>query len=208
MNLREVTRYLNIDYDKLKRSGQVEQLLKTGVTRALPVKIQSRTPAGQTIHLETTARLTVGYDREGKRNVQIALKRDAPKLDTYKDVKLTMDQQKDLQKGRTILLTDDKRQAHIVKFDRDLNQVGGMKKSQFIVPERVGAKRGESVKLTNDQKANLKQGKAVELDIGGKKMTAQLDPIERKLDVGQTQKQKQEQNIRQDTPSKKLGPKL
>ena len=187
--LREAAKFLNIDYQKLEKEGQVKQLLDNGITKALPVKIKLAIGETKNTYIDTTARLVLANDKEGNRTVNVLLKDSKPKLDRYQNIELTKEQQKDLQNGRTLVVKDATDREHLIKFDRELNRVGGMKKSIFLVPERLGSSKEGYTKLTNGQQSSLKQGEAVNLEVGGKKVTAQLDPIERKLNVQETPKQ-------------------
>ena len=189
LNLREVTRFLNLDYNKLAREGQVKQLFETGVSKAMAVKIQTSGPEGKSIDLNTTARLAVGTNREGKPEIKMVFKNDTPKLDRYQNIDLTPNQQKELQRGNTLVVGDSSGREHIIKFDEQLNRVAGMKKSAFLAPEQLGSPKTGYTRLTNSQQAELKKGNAIEVEIGGTKVKAQLDPIERKLNIEKSPKQ-------------------
>ena len=207
LNLRDVTRLLNIDYNKLAKEGQVEQLLNNGITKALPVQVKIDIADRKDVSINTTARLALGNDREGNRTVQVVFKNDTPQLEKYKDIVLSTEQQNQLRKGNTLVVTDASQREHLVKFDQELNRVAGMKKSIVLVPERMGSPKEGYTTLTPQQQSNLKRGEAVELEIGGKKMTAQVDPIERKLNVQPSIKESQDLKLT-GTQRKKAGPSL
>ena len=207
LNLRDVTRLLNIDYNKLAKEGQVEQLLNNGITKALPVQVKIDIADRKDVSINTTARLALGNDREGNRTVQVVFKNETPQLEKYKDIVLSTEQQNQLRKGNTLVVTDASQREHLVKFDQELNRVAGMKKSIVLVPERMGSPKEGYTTLTPQQQSNLKRGEAVELEIGGKKMTAQVDPIERKLNVQPSIKESQDLKLT-GTQRKKAGPSL
>ena len=207
LNLRDVTRLLNIDYNKLAKEGQVEQLLNNGITKALPVQVKIDIADRKDVSINTTARLALGNDREGNRTVQVVFKNETPQLEKYKDIVLSTEQQNQLRKGNTLVVTDASQREHLVKFDQELNRVAGMKKSIVLVPERMGSPKEGYTTLSPQQQSNLKRGEAVELEIGGKKMTAQVDPIERKLNVQPSIKESQDLKLT-GTQQKKAGPSL
>ena len=206
LNLRDVARTLSLDYKKLEKEGQVKQLFSTGVTKAMPVRLEVAVVDGRPVNIDTTARLVIGTDKEGKRSVNMNFKNDKPQLDRYRDINLNPEQQKELQRGKTLVVKDANDLEHLIKFDKELNKVAGMKKSIFLVPERLGSLKEGYTKLTNTQQASLKQGEAVQLEIGGKKVTAQLDPVERKLNVQRTPKESL--NIKPTDQKRKIGPSL
>jgi len=206
LNLREVTRLLNIDYKKLEKEGQIKQLLNNGVTKALPVSIKVDLAEKKDVSISTTARLVLGSDGEGKRTVNAVFKNENPKLDRYRDIELSAEQQKELRQGKTLVITDGSQREHLVKLDTELNRVAGMKKSIFLVPEKLGSPREGYTKLSNTQQASLKRGEAVELEVGGKKVTAQVDPIERRLKMEQSPKESLDLKLA--GPRKKTGPSL
>lgn len=206
LNLRDVTRLLNIDYNKLAKEGQVEQLLNNGITKALPVQVKIDIADKKDVSINTTARLALGTDKEGNRTVQVVFKNETPKLEKYKDVELSTEQQNLLRNGKTVIVTDSSQREHLVKFDQELNRLAGMKKSIFLVPEKLGSPKEGYTTLSATQQSSLKRGEAVELEIGGKKMTAQLDPIERKLNVQQSPKESLD--LKPTGPQRKTGPSL
>ena len=206
LNLRDVTRLLNIDYNKLAKEGQVEQLLNNGITKALPVQVKIDIADKKDVSINTTARLTLGTDKEGNRTVQVVFKNETPKLEKYKDVELSAEQQNQLRNGKTVIVTDSSQREHLVKFDQELNRLAGMKKSIFLVPEKLGSHKEGYTTLSATQQSSLKRGEAVELEIGGKKVTAQLDPIERKLNVQQFPKESLD--LKPTGPQRKTGPSL
>ncbi len=206
LNLRDVTRLLNIDYNRLAKEGQVEQLLNNGVTKALPVQVKIDIADKKGVTIDTTARLAIGNDKDGNRTVLVVFKNEAPKLEKYKDIVLSTEQQNQLRKGNTVVVTDGKQSEHLVKFDGELNRLAGMKKSLFLVPEKIGSPKEGYTTLSTAQQSSLKRGEAVELEIGGKKMTAQLDPIERKLNVQQSPKESLD--LKLTGPQRKTGPSL
>lgn len=203
LNLREVAKFLNLDYKKLERDGQVKQILETGVSKAMPVTVMA-TLKDKQVDLKTTARLAMGADKEGKPTVNIVFKQDKPQLERYRDIVLDGKQQEDLRKGKTLVVRDTSDREHIIKFDRELNKIGGMKKSAFLSPEQLGSPKTGYTKLNNSEKASLKKGDAIEVEIGGKKMKAQLDPIERKLNIKSGPSQSQDLKA---VKERKVGPK-
>lgn len=205
MNLREVTRLLNIDYRKLAREGQVKQLLNTGVTKAIPVRVKLDIEK-KDVSINTTARLVIGSDKEGKRTVNAVFKNETPKLDRYRGIELNAEQQNKLREGKTLVVKDSSQIEHLVKFDKELNKVAGMKKSIFLVPEKLGTPKEGYTRLTNTQQSSLKRGEAVQLEVGGRKVTAQLDPIERKLNIQKSPKESLD--LKPTGPKRKTGPSL
>ena len=189
LNLREVAKTLNLDYNKLERDGQIKRLLENGTTKAMPVRIPLALMDGKPNYISTTARLAVGNDSQGKRSVRILLKEQKPVLDKYKDVQLNPTQQKELKEGKTLVVVDESKREYLIKFDKELNRIGGVNKSAFLVPERLGSPREGYTKLNSTQQASLKRGEAVQLEMGGKKMTVKFDPIERELNIQRTPKQ-------------------
>ena len=189
LNLQQVTQFLNLNYQKLVKEGQVRQLFETGVTKALPVKIQTRGPGGVPVDLTTTARLVVAPNREGNPEVQIVVKNEGMQLDRYRDIDLHPEQQQELLDGKTLVVRDRSEREHIIKFDRELNRVGGMKKSAFLAPEQVGSSQTGYAKLDSRQQAELKRGNAIEVEVRGTPVKVQLDPIERRLHLSEIPRQ-------------------
>lgn len=205
-NLAEVAKFLNLDYQKIKQNGQVDQLLKTGVTSAMPVKIQAGGMDGKSITVDTTARLALGTNKRGEIAVKAVFKENVAVLSRYKDINLSADQQQELRAGKIVIATDRHAQEHLLKFDRELNRVAGMKKSRFLVPEQIGNPQQGYVKLSTEQQADLKRGRSIVAELGGRSVALSLDPIERKLTtepIAQQQKVATQQETK-----RKVGPKL
>ena len=205
-NLAEVAKFLNLDYQRIKQNGQVDQLLKTGVTSAMPVKIQAGGMDGKSITVDTTARLALGTNKRGEIAVKAVFKENTADLSRYKDITLSADQQAQLRAGKIVVATDRYTQEHLIKFDRELNRVAGMKKSRFLVPEQVGNPKQGYVRLSAEQQADLKRGRSITAELGGRTIAITLDPIERKLT---TEPVKQQQKVAtQEEVKRRVGPKL
>lgn len=186
LNIREVARVLNLDADELIRQGHLKQVLETGVSKAMIVRFPLGQVDGRSVEVSTTARLALGRDREGNRQINVVMKKDKPTLDRYLGMDLNADQQEQLRKGKTIVVKDNSDREHLVKFDQELNKVAGMKKSTLLAPEQVGTSSTGYTKLDNQQKAAIKQGQAVQVELRGKAFTVEVDPIERKLNITPT----------------------
>lgn len=201
-NVREVAQALGISYDDLRRSGQVDKLLRTGVTEALHVRIQSREINGTPLVFETEARLSLGIDKQGQRAVLPILKNATLTLDTYRDMVLSPEQQAQLREGRTIVLKDPKNDREfLARVDERLNRIAGWKKSAFLVPQKLGSAAVGYTTLEEAQQVALKRGEAVELTIGGKAYRAQVDPADRELRLSPSTKQELEQKMSVSPPS-------
>ena len=212
LNVKEVTTFLNMDYEKLKKQGEIDRLMQGGVTKAMPIKIDLPTKNGESVRIESTARLTLGLDREGNKTVQPILKRNAPRYDAYRDIKLSEDQQAALKAGKTIVVKDQISREHVVKYDDKLNQVAGIKKSNLLVPERIPVDQGRYQKLKPSEQNDLKRGQTVALETpGGKKLQAVYDPVERQLKVKEVSLKEsltQKNDVNQTMNHKMGGPKL
>ena len=205
LNIREVAKTLDLDYNKLERDGQIKRLFNTGTTNAMPVRIPLALTDGKPNYISTTARLEVGNDSQGNRAVKILFKEQRPVLDKYRNIQLNPTQQKELKKGKTLVVVDESKREYLIKFDKKLNRVGGVKKSAFLVPERLGSLKEGLTKLNRIQQASLKRGEEVQLEMGGKTMIAKFDPLERELNVQRVPKQavntKSAGQLRKSSPS-------
>ena len=189
-NFKDVTRALGLSYDELKQSGQIDKILRTGVSEALAVKIQGREINGQRLTFETDARLSLGIDKQGRRAILPILKKSELKLDTYKDITLTREQQDNLRAGHTILLRDPQTDREIIaKVDEKLNRIAGWKKSAFLVPQRLGSAEIGYTTLEPTQKVALKRGEPVTVKIGEQVFRAQVDPSDRELKLTRAPKE-------------------
>jgi hypothetical protein len=189
-NFKEVTKALGLSYEELKQSGQIDKILRTGMSDALAVTIQGREINGQRLILETDARLSLGIDRLGRRAVLPILKKSELKLDTYKNISLSKEQQQQLREGKTVLLRDPQNDREILtKVDEKLNRLAGWKKSAFIVPQRLGNAEIGYTELETKDKVALKRGEPITLRIGEQTYRAQVDPADRELKLSKPPKE-------------------
>ena len=162
----------------LERDGQIERMLRTGVSSALPVKLKSEDGRTQ---LETTARLALGSDPGGKPQIKIVLRANKLKLDRYRGINIDEESQKKLKDGENVLLEDKGGREYVARVDKDLNRVAGWRKSSIMVPNKLAVGGLGETKLRDEDMASLKRGVAIETQFGGAGFRAQIDPVRREL---------------------------
>ena len=189
-NFKDVTNALGLSYDALKKSGQIDKILRTGVSDVLAVKIQGREINGQQMIFDLDARLSLGLDKQGRRAVLPILKSSELRLDTYKNISLSKEQQQQLREGKTILLQDPHSDREIIaKVDEKLNRIAGWKKSAFLVPQRLGNPEIGYTSLEPKEKVALKRGEPINVKIGDRTFRAQVDPTDRELKLSKPPKE-------------------
>ncbi len=180
----EAAKALGIDAQKLETSGEIDRMLRTGVSSPLKIRLESQAPGRDTVVIETTARLTLGVAQNGSKAVRPVLK--ASELDTgqYAGVRLTDNQSERLEKGENVLVRNpgDGRE-YITRVDHELNRVTGWAKSNIMVPERIGREDVGYGGISRDEQAALKRGEPVQVSVGGRAYVAQVDPVRRELIV-------------------------
>ena len=196
-NFQEVTKALGLDYDQLKKSGEIDRVLRSGVGSALTVRVQGKDEVnGRKLTFETTARMSLGIDKDGRRVIQPILKSADLQLDTYRNIRLTQDQQKQLREGKTVILKEPNTEREILaKVDKSLNKIAGWKKSSVLIPQELGNQKIGTAKLEPAQQAALKRGETISLEINGQQLKAQVDPVERQIRVTKPLEQKIEKSL-------------
>jgi hypothetical protein len=170
-------------------------VLRTGVSRVLDAKIVGREVNGERLQFETRVRLSLGVDKMGRRAVLPVMQSSSLKLDSFKNIKLTNDQQKDLKEGKNVLLKDPNSSRELlVGVDKKLNRIAGWDKADFMVPQKIGNKKDGFVELKPQQQYALKRGEAVTIEFeGGKAFKARVNPADRELTLTRTTVLKQDQ---------------
>ena len=189
-NFKEVTKALGLDYDQLKKSGEIDKVLQSGVSSALNIKIQGNNQVnGQTLVYETSARLSLGIDKNGRKVIQPILKSAELEVDNYQGIKITQEQQQELRSGKTIVIKEPNSEREIVvSVDKKLNKIGGWKKASILIPQEIGNNTIGTQSLEPKQQAALKRGEVVQVEMKGVTYNAKMDPVERTLKLTVPQK--------------------
>lgn len=197
-NFKDVSKALGLNYDELKKSGEIDKVLRSGLGSALNVKIQGSDEInGKKLVFETSARLSLGINKDGRKVIQPILKSAQLDLSNYQGIKLTQQQQEELKAGKTIVIKEPNTEREILaNVDEKLNKIGGWKKASILIPQQLGNEKLGTTPLQPAQQAALKRGEVLQVELKGSVYSAKIDPVERTLVLkGKKQDQKLDQKI-------------